>query len=419
MRDFIELFSNSRFRTLWFARIISNLGNGMAPIALSFGVLALDGATARDLGFVLSAQAIPIVLMLPFGGVIADRLPRALVIAVSDVILSAFVIAMGVLFITDTATVAKLMALNVIAGILNAIWWPAFPGIVPAVMEERDLNKANAVIAIAANAGLIMGAAVAGALVTLFGPGWAIVIDGVTFLVAGALVFRLRRLTPRTPPSGESVVGDLRSGFGTFMSFRWVWVIVAAFSIIVACMRAGFDVSGPVLFKEQFGGAADYSITQTALGVGFLLGALFATKYKPQRPLVFCVLVTFAMPVQFLLMSMALPVWVLALGAMAVGMAFEQWGVHWTTALQTHVPRESLSRVSAFDAMGSLIFGPVGLALAGPLIAAFGVSEVLIGCAVITAIMLALTLLDREVRGLRWVEEPATEMAPEPAMDGV
>jgi hypothetical protein len=109
-------------------------------------------------------------------------------------------------------------------------------------------------------------------------------------------------------------------------------------------------------------------------------------------------------------------------------MAFEQWGVHWTTALQTHVPRESLSRVSAFDAMGSLIFGPVGLALAGPLIAAFGVSEVLVGCAVITAVMLGLTLLDREVRGLRWVEgerateltpERATGVAPERATDGV
>lgn len=404
VRDFVELFSNSRFRTLWFARIISNLGNGMAPIALSFGVLGLEGATARDLGFVLSAQAIPIVLMLPFGGVIADRLPRAMVIAVTDVILSGFVIAMGVLFITDTATVPTLMALNVVVGILNAIWWPAFPGIVPAVMEERDLNQANAVIAIASNAGLIAGAAVAGGLVTLVGSGWAIVVDGLTFFIAGVLVYRLRKLTPRTPPTGNSVVGDLRSGFGTFMSFRWVWVIVGAFSIIVACMRAGFDVSGPVLFKEQFGGAGDYSIAQTALAVGFLLGALFATKYKPQRPLVFCVLVTFAMPVQFVLMSMAVPVWTLALGAMAVGMAFEQWGVHWTTALQTHIPRESLSRVSAFDAMGSLIFGPVGLALAGPLIAAFGVSEVLLGCAVITAVMLGLTLLDREVRGLRWVE---------------
>lgn len=410
MRDFVELFSNTRFRTLWFARIISNLGNGMAPIALSFGVLDIKGADAGDLGIVLAAQAIPIVLMLPFGGVIADRLPRAKVISVTDMLLSGFIITMGWLFLTDNATILNLSLLNIVAGILNAIWWPAFPGIVPAVMQERDLNKANAVLAIASNAGLISGAAVAGALVTAFGSGWAIVIDGLTFLIAGALVWSLRHLTPRTPSSGKSVVGDLVHGFDTFMSFRWVWVIVAAFSVIVACMRAGFDVSGPVLFKSEYSGAAAYSIVQTMLAVGYLLGAVFATKYKPQRPLVFCLIVTLTMPLQFVMLSFALPVWVLAVGAMLVGMSFEQWGVHWTTALQTHIPRESLSRVSAFDAMGSLILGPVGLAVAGPLIGAFGVSAVLQGAAVITTVMLLLPFLEREVWNLRHAE-PATEGA--------
>ena len=149
-------------------------------------------------------------------------------------------------------------------------------------------------------------------------------IDGVSFVVAGALVWTLRTLTPRTPPSGQSVVGDLLHGFGTFMSFRWVWVVVAAFSVIVACMRAGFDVSGPVLFKEQFNGAADYSIVQTLYAIGFLVGALIATKYKPQRPLVFCLAVSLSMPLQFWLMSKSYPVWILALGAFLVGISFEQ-----------------------------------------------------------------------------------------------
>jgi MFS family permease len=412
MRDIVELFSNTRFRALWFARIISNIGNGMAPIALSFGILELPGASAKELGYVLTGQAITIVVMLPFGGVIADRYPRAALVAITDLIGSIFVMAQGILFITGTAT-WQLIAINhAIFGILAAIWWPAFPGIVPAIIKQEDWNRANAVLAIANNGGMIFGAAIAGALVTVAGPGWALFIDGVSFVVAGALVWTLRTLTPRTPPSGQSVVGDLLHGFGTFMSFRWVWVVVAAFSVIVACMRAGFDVSGPVLFKEQFNGAADYSVVQTLYAIGFLVGALIATKYKPQRPLVFCLAVSLSMPLQFWLMSKSYPVWILALGAFLVGISFEQWGVNWGTALQTHIPRESLSRVSAFDAMGSLLFGPVGLAVAGPLIAAHGVSTVLLGSAVITLVMLALPLLEREVRELRWIDpEPATEGA--------
>ena len=117
------MFANRRFRTLWFARLISNLGNGMAPTAISFGVLGLDGATPRDLGIVLAAQAIPLVLVLPLGGVLADRLPRALIISTTDVILGGFVTAAGVLFLTDHATVPNLVVIHVFAGILNALWW--------------------------------------------------------------------------------------------------------------------------------------------------------------------------------------------------------------------------------------------------------------------------------------------------------
>jgi len=74
--------------------------------------------------------------------------------------------------------------------------------------------------------------------------------------------------------------------------------------------------------------------------------------------------------------------------------------IWWFTALQTHIPREALSRVAAYDAFGSLLFGPIGLALAGPLDLAFGARPVLIGCAVIIVLGVGSTLLSREVRTL-------------------
>lgn len=374
---------------------------------MSFGVLGLPGATAKDLGTVLAAQAIPVVIMLPFGGVLADRLPRALVIAVTDIVLSVFIGTAGFLFITGQATVLNLALIHVVAGILQALWWPAFPGLVPAVMQERDLQRANGLLAIGSNGGLVFGTAVGGIITAFIGPGWAILIDAGTFLIAGALVWTFRDVAP-AGNSDSSMFADLHDGWRTFLSFRWVWAIVAAFSVIVACMRAGFDVAGPVLMKTEYSGAASWAVIQTGQSIGYVLGAMLATRLRPARPLVYCLIFTLTMPLLLLMLALQAPLWMLAIGGVLIGSCWDQWGVYWTTALQTHVPRESLSRVSSFDAMGSLVFGPVGLAVAGPAIAAIGVSGVMLACAGITVVVLVLPFFEREVRELRWVDpEPA------------
>lgn len=116
------LMTDRKFQKLFIARTISNIGNGIAPIALAFGILDLEGATPTSLSLVLAAQALPMVIVLPIGGVIADRLGRARVIAASDIAISLVVAVMGVLFLTGTATVPLLLVLSVISGALNGLW---------------------------------------------------------------------------------------------------------------------------------------------------------------------------------------------------------------------------------------------------------------------------------------------------------
>ena len=388
------------FRRLLIARFVSNLGNGMGPTALAFGVLAIPGADGKDLGFVLAAQAIPMVLLMPLGGVLADRRSRAAVIAVTDIILGALVVAQGVLFVTGAATVPVLAALNVVAGVLNALWWPAFPGLVPAILGDRDLQSGNSLVAVVSNVAYIGGAAVAGVLVATFGAGPALVVDGLSFLLAGFVVFTLRHLTIAAP-SGESVLRDLRSGWGTFISFRWLWVLVAAFSVINGVFRGVFEVGGPVLMERSFDGAPPRS----ALAIGFLVGAAVAARVRPARPLVFLLLASFALPVSILAMAVPAPFAVLVLGFFVVGVQMEFWGVLWPTVMQTHLPRDRLSRAWAFDALGSLVLGPVGLAIAGPIIAVLGLPWLFVAGAIVSVVMLALPFLEREVRDMARIDE--------------
>ncbi len=395
------LWGNPLYRRLFVARTVSNVGNGIMPIALAFGVLALPGATPTSLSIVLAAQAVPLVLMLPIGGVIADRLGRARVIAVTDIILSAVVMTMAVLFLTGTATVPVLAALSFLAGVLNGMWWPAFTGLVPEVVtDEAHLQPANAYVSVASNGGLIAGNAIGGLLVAAFGSGIAIAIDAMSFLVAGLLVFTFRHVS-KPHDSGESMWGDLTHGWRVFISFRWVVVVVVAFSFIVMVMRGAEEVLGPVLAIEEYGGAAGWAAVLACLSLGLLVGAVTASRITVSRPIMFGMLISLALPLWLVTLALALPLPVVAAGAFLWGLAIELFMVLWLTALQTHVPREALSRVSSYDAMGSLMFGPIGLALAGPLVAAIGLeASFLIAAAVATVAILA-TMLSRSVRGLR------------------
>jgi MFS family permease len=107
-----------------------------------------------------------------FGGVLADRFPRAMVVGVSDVFLSAFVIANGVMLINGTATVFSLAVIAFISGSLNAMWWPAFAGLIPEIVAEEDLQSANSVVALGANGANITGTVAGGIIVAGIGAGW-------------------------------------------------------------------------------------------------------------------------------------------------------------------------------------------------------------------------------------------------------
>lgn len=402
-RSTVGPMSRPLFRRLLVARFVSNLGNGMGPTALAFGVLAIPGADGKDLGFVLAAQAIPMVLLMPLGGVLADRRSRAAVIAVSDLVLGALVVAEGLLFLSGGATVPTLAAINVVAGALNALWWPAFPGLVPAILGDRDLQAGNSLVAVVSNLAFIGGAAVAGILVATFGAGPALIVDGLSFAVAGLLVLALRSVTAAAP-SGESVLRDLRDGWGTFISLRWLWVSVAVWSVINAVFRGVFEVGGPVLMDRSFDGPRTWAVLQTTMAVGFLVGSVVAARLRPERPLRFLMLASFGLPLSMLALAGPAPFAVLVVAFFVVGMQIEFWGVLWPTVMQTHVPRERLSRATAFDALGSLVLGPVGLAVSGPVIAAFGLPTLFIASAVLAAVMLVLPLFERQVRDMARID---------------
>jgi MFS family permease len=376
----------------------------MGPIALAFGILGLPNGSANLLGLVLGTTTVLFLIMAPFGGVIADKYGRARMVGLTDMAGGLILFVQVAYFTTGNVPIAVLLIVNGCFGILWGIFWPAFSGVIPAVLPEAGLQKGNALNSLVTNSGMILGAASAGFLIDAFGVSVTLGIDAASFFISGILVFTFRHLTPRAQHTENTMIDDLRHGWQVFLSFRWIVIIVAAFSFIVMCWAAAENVLGPLIALEHFDGAKSWSYVITAESIGLVVGSLIAIKVKPKYPMRFLMLSSF--PITFYIAALAKPqsLAVIAVGAFLFGITLDLWGTLWSTALQRKVPRDSLSRVSAFDAMGSLMFRPIGLAIAAPLSTLLGIENFIYILAAITVVAIVLPLCNSEVRNMRYEE---------------
>lgn len=395
-----SLLRDPQFARLFCARTASMGGSAFAPVALAFGVLHLPGGDSETLSYVLTAESVPMVAFLLFGGVIADRFPRQRVMMFGE-FSSAFAFGcLALLLMSPDPPLWSLCVAAAFSGIGIAIMMPALTGIIPEVLGPGQLQSGNALLALGANTARIAGMVFAGWLVAMVGGAWALMCASLLFGSAGVIVSGLRGLKDRRGEAG-STLGDLAAGWREFSSRQWIWVVVAQFSFLVLLFQACFGVLGPVLSDEELGGAAPWSWVLAGDAVGMVLGVLIAMRIRPRHPIRVGVLLTALGSPTFLALGLGAPLWVVVGLAVVMGMAFDIFGVLWNTTMQRLVPAEALSRVAAYDAFGSLMFGPVGLLVAGHAVVWWGARESMVAASLLMLVTVGLALLSPEVRRLR------------------
>jgi MFS family permease len=404
LKDLRLLWANRRYRFLFLARFVSNIGNGMSPVALAFGVLSLPGGDATDLSYVTTSRMIPVVVFLLIGGLVADRFGRAQLVGGTDVLGALVIGATGLLFIFHQASIVLLCISGAIFGVLNALWYPAFSGLMPEVVESEHLQSANSVLGFGANIGFTIGASAAGIIVSSIGPGWAILADGGSFLIAGLLVWQLRQpVASREVESHEreSMIHQMKEGWREFVGKKWLLIIVATFSLTNMCYEGFFGVLAPLQMKEEFDGARDMGFMMSAFGIGSIVGVVVSMRLRPHRPLVIAMSALPVIGLWMLLLAGRAHMISVVLAAFAAGIALDIFYVLWMTTFQREVPAEMLSRVGSYDAFGSTVLAPLGLLFAGPLASWAGAEVALVtaGAIVIGTNLVALT--SRSVRGVR------------------
>lgn len=398
--DLKDLSQNRGFIHLICARFVSNVGNGLSPVALAYGVLSLKGSSAGDLSLVMVARFAPTIFLMLIGGVIGDRFKRNRIVGGADIIGSAFASVSAISFIAGFANIPLLCLMGGLFGVLNALWWPAFSGVLPEILPKESLQKGNAVVGLISNFAVVLGALIGGSIVTFFGPGLALLIDALSFFIAGILVWQID-LPLLVRAEKNSMIHDLKIGWREFSSRSWVVVVVLAFTFINFCFEATMTVLGPLAFNTRGHGPRDWSFNLAALTTGMIIGGVISIKVHFKRPLVLGMI---AIPMSAFWnfsigLTAALPLVIIS--AVLTGVAFEIFNVIWGTSMQTNIPEESYSRVVSYDVLGSFAIAPIGIALAGPLSEWIGTSKTLMIEGVIILVASLVPLLFRSVRELR------------------
>jgi MFS family permease len=285
-------------------------------------------------------------------------------------------------------------------GILNALWWPAFSGVLPEILPKESLQKGNAVVGLISNFAVVIGALLGGTVVTFFGPGWALLVDAISFFIAGVLVWKID-LPAVVRKEKNSMLHDLKVGWREFSSRSWVVVVVLAFTFINFCFEATLTVLGPLAFHTRGHGPRDWSFNLAALTTGMIIGGIISIKVHFKHPLVMGMLAISLTALWNFSIGLTLTLPVVIITAVLAGIAVEIFNVIWGTSMQTNIPEESYSRVVSYDVLGSFAIAPIGVAIAGPLSEWIGTSHTLLAGGAITLIAALIPLCFASVRNLR------------------
>jgi MFS family permease len=397
------------FRLFWLGEAISTLGDQFAMIALPWLALVLTG-DAFALGAVLALMALPRALFMLIGGAYVDRVSPRLVMLGSNAVRLLAVGVLGFIVLEGAAAMWMLYAFALVFGIADAFFYPALTAMVPDLVDDSQLQKANGIVQGTAQLTTLVGPAVAGvAIATLAGTGagpdtsgvaLALIFDAATFVMSLATLF-LITARPAHAKSGGSVIKDIREGIGFVAKMPSVRVMVllsmSANLLIVGPLEIGLPIVAYTRLPE---GAAAFGLVTAAFGGGSLLGMAGATLLPPLPKARFgsILLGLFSLSgVCLALLAVMYSTPIILLDAVIAGAILGYTNISYITWIQLRIPRNLMGRVMSLMMFASVALVPISMALSGALVK-ISLEAVLMGGGLGMAALAILGLMSRSVR---------------------
>ena len=396
------------FRRLWAGEVLASAAEALFVVCLVLLVVDVAGA-GGTLGLVLAVAAIPRAVLLPFGGLLADRVAPDRIVVAATFARAALLALLAVLVATGPPSIAVIATLAGVLGALDAAYYPAALTLLPKVVNASRLPAANALVQGAESAGDLLGPALAAAAVTVAGLGGALGAVSVLYLLAAIALATVARRLGRTraarPPSANTAsepqgLAALREG----LRYGWHEPVVRIVLIVLAVLNLAIIgpvlVGGAVLAELRFGGAENLGVLFIGFGIGALIGFSAAGSRPPQQRGVVLIAGVAVLGVSTAALGFARSLDAAVAIAAVMGLGQAYLGVVLVAWLQERVPEALRGRVMSLVAFSAVALDPLSYALAGALLPA-GLGVLFGVCGALVLACAATILATPSVRSLR------------------
>jgi MFS family permease len=407
-----QTFSSLRirnFRLYFVAQLISVSGTWMQAVAQAWLVLRLTGSGV-DLGIVVGLQFVPMLLFGPFGGLVADRTNKRRLLFVTQSAGGLLALVLGSLVVSDMVQLWQVYVLATLLGVVNLFDNPARQTFMMEMVGRRDLPNAVSLNTVVMNASRVVGPAIGGVVIVVFGLGVCFYINAASYVavIIGLSMMRTGELHPTERVARAK--GQVREGF------RYVWRTPSLRNTLLAIALIGifaynFTVTLALLAKQTFdGGAGTYSLLTSCMAVGAVTGGLIAAHRARPTPRLLQVL---ALVFGGLLAAVALAPTLIVASVLIVFMGAASIGFIATAnaSLQLSAEPAMRGRVMALYAMAFLGTTPIGAPLVGAIAQWTNPRVALLTGAVATVVAAGL-LMWRHQAGLRRADQAGDRTAP-------
>ncbi len=375
MSPTFRALSNHNYRLYAAGGVVSNTGTWMQRVAQDWLVLQLTGSGVA-LGITTGLQFLPMLLLSPYAGLIADRFPKRRLLQVTQLMMAVPALLLGLLAITGVVEVWHVYALALVFGVGTAFDAPARQSFVSEMVGKDELSNAVGLNSASFNLARVVGPALAGFLIAGLGggaaaTGWVIALNSLSYAAVVVALQRMRASELDSPPPQTRQKGMIRDGL-RYIRSRPDLMMILAIVFFAGTFGLNFQMTSALMATEVFGkGASEYGILGTTLAVGSLTGALLAARRGVVRHRL-VVLAALAFGVSVVIGGLMPSYLTFALWTPVIGITALTMITAANTTIQLSVAPELRGRVMALYLMIFMGGTPVGAPIVGWVGEAFG-----------------------------------------------
>ena len=352
---------------LWFiGQGISLSGTWMQSVAMALLVLQLTGSGVA-LGFVTALQTLPVLVLGPWGGVVADRFPKRPVLYLTQASAGILSLFLGLLIATGTIQIWMVYVFAVLSGLIKVVDNPTRQSFVLEIVGPESLVNAVSLNSTEVNLARVIGPTLAAVLIATVGLAACFILDGLSFLAVLIMLVATRGSELGPPPRASRAKGQIREG----LRYAWASPVIRTTLLmmtIIGIFTYEFTVSLPLFARDTFGqGATAFAAMTAAMGLGAVFGGLY-TASRGANTAELLPRAAFFFGVTVLAVSIAPSVPVALVVLLAVGFFSISFTAMSNATLQLSCAPEMRGRVMALWSMAFLGSTPIG----GPIVGAIG-----------------------------------------------